>query len=249
MRPYWYLLIGVVLVLAAFVAVLIFGDRFTFLRGMQRSLVGATGVLVVYVDNPGVLPPDTTAPVVTLIGTSPVQLTVGQTYVEQGATSTDNVDSNLPIELFVDGSASSTSVTNTFIDTSAPGTHTVLYQATDNAGNTGSVTRTVIVSAASTSGGGGGGGGGTSGGGGGGGGSGGGGVTPPPSVVPPTGSVCSKKGDFNNDTKVNIADFSILAYWYKRPLTPVAIRQCIDLNNDGKITLADFSILAYYWNK
>ncbi len=51
------------------------------------------------------------------------------------------------------------------------------------------------------------------------------------------------KGDFNNDNRVNLVDFSIAAYWYKRPSPP----QKIDLNNDGTVDLVDFSIMAYYW--
>lgn len=56
------------------------------------------------------------------------------------------------------------------------------------------------------------------------------------------------KGDLNNDEKVNIVDFSIAAYWYKRPLSDAAkLFESNFLNNDGKIDLVDFSILAYYW--
>ncbi len=51
------------------------------------------------------------------------------------------------------------------------------------------------------------------------------------------------KGDSNNDKRVNLIDFSIIAYWYKRPSPPVTV----DLNNDGEVTLVDFSIMAYYW--
>src|SRR5574343_242150 len=51
------------------------------------------------------------------------------------------------------------------------------------------------------------------------------------------------RGDLNCDGKVNLVDFSIMAYWYKRSSPP----QKIDLNNDGSITLIDFSILAYNW--
>jgi len=53
----------------------------------------------------------------------------------------------------------------------------------------------------------------------------------------------SEKGDLNNDKRVNLVDFSILAYWYQRP-SPSAT---VDLNNDGKVNLVDFSIMAYYW--
>jgi hypothetical protein len=55
-----------------------------------------------------------------------------------------------------------------------------------------------------------------------------------------------KKPDLNCDNKVNLIDFSILAYWYKRPLTKEA-KQKVDLNGDGKVDLIDFSIMAYYW--
>ena len=51
------------------------------------------------------------------------------------------------------------------------------------------------------------------------------------------------KGDLNSDRRVNLIDFSIAAYWYKRPSPPVTA----DLNGDGKIDLVDFSIMAFYW--
>ncbi len=51
------------------------------------------------------------------------------------------------------------------------------------------------------------------------------------------------EGDLNNDAKINLIDFSILAYWYKQTAPPPAV----DLNNDKIINLIDFSILAYYW--
>lgn len=51
-------------------------------------------------------------------------------------------------------------------------------------------------------------------------------------------------GDINCDGKVNLVDFSILAFWYKKGTTPPGN---VDLNGDGKVTLVDFSILAYHW--
>jgi hypothetical protein len=54
---------------------------------------------------------------------------------------------------------------------------------------------------------------------------------------------CPPKGDLNGDCRVNLIDFSILAYWYKRPGFPKAY----DLNGDGVLNLTDFSIMAYYW--
>jgi hypothetical protein len=51
------------------------------------------------------------------------------------------------------------------------------------------------------------------------------------------------KGDLNTDGRVNLIDFSIAAYWYKRSNPPANT----DLNGDGKVDLIDFSIMAYYW--
>ena len=57
-----------------------------------------------------------------------------------------------------------------------------------------------------------------------------------------------KKCDLNEDGRCNLIDFSIAAYWYKRPLTPVfIIREKKHLNGDGRVDLVDFSIMAYYW--
>ncbi len=54
------------------------------------------------------------------------------------------------------------------------------------------------------------------------------------------------KGDSNNDKRINLIDFSILAYWFNRPLTQAATA-LVDLNGDKKVNLIDFSILAYHW--
>lgn len=51
------------------------------------------------------------------------------------------------------------------------------------------------------------------------------------------------KGDINQDNRINLIDFSILAYWYKRNSPPAKV----DLNGDNKINLIDFSILAFNW--
>jgi len=51
------------------------------------------------------------------------------------------------------------------------------------------------------------------------------------------------KGNLNNDDRIDLVDFSVMAYWYNRPSPP----DNIDLNSDNKIDLVDFSIMAYYW--
>ena len=50
-------------------------------------------------------------------------------------------------------------------------------------------------------------------------------------------------GDLNNDGRVNLIDFSIMAFWYGKPNFPTHV----DLNNDGRVNLVDFSIMAYHW--
>lgn len=59
---------------------------------------------------------------------------------------------------------------------------------------------------------------------------------------------CSEKADFNIDCRVNLVDFSIAAFWYRRELTAeFKQRETRHLNGDGQINLVDFSIMAFYW--
>ena len=59
---------------------------------------------------------------------------------------------------------------------------------------------------------------------------------------------CPIKGDLNGDCRVNLIDYSMTAFWYRRPLNaPASLFELKLLNSDGKINLVDFSILAYYW--
>ena len=52
-----------------------------------------------------------------------------------------------------------------------------------------------------------------------------------------------KKCDLNDDNRVNLLDFSIMAFWYKRLGFPAKV----DLNTDASVNLTDLSILAYCW--
>lgn len=54
---------------------------------------------------------------------------------------------------------------------------------------------------------------------------------------------CAIRGDLNGDCRVNLIDFSIMAFWYKKSSPPAKV----DMNNDAKVNLVDFSILAYNW--
>lgn len=86
--------------------------------------------------------PDTEAPVITLNGASNLDLNVGETYTEQGATATDNVDGDLTSAIVVGGDV---------VNTSVPGVYVVTYNVSDAAGNAAvEVTRTVTVIADTT---------------------------------------------------------------------------------------------------
>jgi hypothetical protein len=76
---------------------------------------------------------DTTPPVITLNGANPFTVECGTAYNEPGATATDAVDG--PIVPTISGTVTTTS----------PGSYTRTYTATDSAGNTASVPRTVNV--------------------------------------------------------------------------------------------------------
>lgn len=53
----------------------------------------------------------------------------------------------------------------------------------------------------------------------------------------------NRRCDINQDGRVNLLDFSILAFWYKRAGFP----NKVDLNSDNRVDLSDVSILAYCW--
>jgi hypothetical protein len=54
---------------------------------------------------------------------------------------------------------------------------------------------------------------------------------------------CNGIADVDHNCRVDLVDYSIVAYWYDRPRPPANV----DLNKDGIVSLPDFSILAYYW--
>ena len=79
---------------------------------------------------------DTTKPVITLIGASTISINVGDSYTDQGATATDNVDGNLTSSIVTTGS----------VNTALAGTYSINYNVSDAAGNPAdTVTRTVNV--------------------------------------------------------------------------------------------------------
>ena len=82
-------------------------------------------------------PPDTSAPTISLIGASTINLNVGDTFTDPGANASDNVDGNITSSVTTSGN----------IDTATEGTYTIEYSVSDAAGNSSSITRIVNVRA------------------------------------------------------------------------------------------------------
>ncbi len=90
------------------------------------------------VGTPPITPPqkDTTAPVLTRLGNAYITLTVGDVYVDAGATANDNKDGDITLRI----------VTVNPVNTAIPKTYTITYNVKDNAGNAAQqITRTVKV--------------------------------------------------------------------------------------------------------
>lgn len=79
--------------------------------------------------------PDTTAPVITILGLNPVSVVAGSTYVDAGATALDNIDGNVTANI----------VATSTVDTTTTGTYNVSYSVSDSAGNIATSTRKVNV--------------------------------------------------------------------------------------------------------
>ncbi len=78
-------------------------------------------------------PPDTVPPVVTLIGSNPINHERFTPFTDPGATATDARDGDLAV------------TSNSGLNVGVVGTYTITYSATDAAGNTGTATRTVNI--------------------------------------------------------------------------------------------------------
>ncbi len=79
---------------------------------------------------------DTTAPVITELGSDPETVEVGSTYTDAGATALDNYDGDLTLEI----------ITVNPVDTSVVASYSVTYDVEDSSGNDAvTVTRTVNV--------------------------------------------------------------------------------------------------------
>ncbi len=79
---------------------------------------------------------DTTPPVITLLGASPMEVSIGESFVDPGATASDNVDGDISANISVSGN----------VDTSTAGSYQLTYSVSDAAGNLATpVVRTVNV--------------------------------------------------------------------------------------------------------
>jgi PKD repeat protein len=80
---------------------------------------------------------DSEAPVITLTGAADIDIEVGGTFTDEGATAADNVDGDLTSSIVVGGDV---------VDTNTSGTYVITYDVSDAAGNAATqVTRTVRV--------------------------------------------------------------------------------------------------------
>ncbi|PIP73663.1 MAG: hypothetical protein COW88_01210, partial [Candidatus Lloydbacteria bacterium CG22_combo_CG10-13_8_21_14_all_47_15] len=86
---------------------------------------------------------DNEPPTLALVGNNPARVPLGASYSDMGVTVTDNVDENLGYKIYLDGSL----VTFVSLDTATTTTYEIIYTASDNAGNTATSTRTVIIEA------------------------------------------------------------------------------------------------------
>ena len=82
---------------------------------------------------------DTVKPVITLTGSATINMMVGDTFTDEGATASDNIDGDITVNIVVGGDA---------VDANAEGTYVITYNVSDAAGNPATeVTRTVVVAA------------------------------------------------------------------------------------------------------
>ena len=108
------------------------------LKKIMKKLIYASLALLIFAcnsDDNSDNVVDTEPPVVTLTGESSVYLASGATYVDEGATATDNVDGDLTSNI----------ETTSNVDTSVGGIYTVTHTVTDTSGNMHSASRTVYA--------------------------------------------------------------------------------------------------------
>lgn len=78
---------------------------------------------------------DLTAPVITILGSNPMNVNIGDTYIDAGATAVDDVEGNVTSNIIVTGT----------VNTSVIGSYVITYSVTDTANNESMATRIVNV--------------------------------------------------------------------------------------------------------
>jgi uncharacterized protein (TIGR02145 family) len=77
-----------------------------------------------------------TPPVITIIGDNPLEINIGEDYIEYGATATDDIDGNITQDIIIDSSN---------LNTTLVGNYTVTYSVSDSSNNSTTEQREVIV--------------------------------------------------------------------------------------------------------
>jgi len=112
------------------------GDSFTVALWQDDGSNSVAALSLVTFDE---IQSDTTPPVIELNGVASVSVVWGETYTDEGATGSDDVDSLITV------------IPSGAVNTSKPGVYTITFDATDAAGNSANqVIRTVTVSAPSS---------------------------------------------------------------------------------------------------
>lgn len=86
-------------------------------------------------ENPVNTTSDTTVPVITITGVNPLQVQLGGTYTDAGASASDDVDGDISTSIIVSGT----------VDTAALGSYKITYTVKDAAGNMATAERNVTV--------------------------------------------------------------------------------------------------------
>lgn len=110
--------VGYKISLAIFISAIIFGIGINFVRAEDLPLI------------------DITAPVITLLGDATITINQGETYIDAGATASDDLDGNITTNIVI----------NNLVNKDVAGNYTVTYSVSDAAGNNAApVIRNVIV--------------------------------------------------------------------------------------------------------
>jgi hypothetical protein len=110
-----------------------FRDQVVVSGRAEPDNAGFFPLSIVDISVPALPPSDTTAPVITLNGANPLNLTVGGAFSDPGATAFDAVDGAVAVKA------------SGAVDTTTVGVYTISYTATDAAQNIATTTRTVNV--------------------------------------------------------------------------------------------------------